>query len=57
MELFPLIRAGKGAEVRVLLEDDKGDHKRDVNVRNEKGQVRRPSHLFNPVHPLGYFFY
>jgi hypothetical protein len=23
-----------------LLEDEKGDHKRDVNVRNEKGQVR-----------------
>ena len=40
MELFPLIRAGKGAEVRALLEDDKGGHKRDVNVRNEKGQVR-----------------
>ncbi|ELR18454.1 chain a, 4ank: a designed ankyrin repeat protein [Acanthamoeba castellanii str. Neff] len=39
MELFPLIRAGKGAKVRALLEDDKGDHKRDVNVRNEKGQT------------------
>jgi len=36
MELFPLIRAGKGSEVRGLLEDD---HKRDVNVRNEKGQT------------------
>jgi hypothetical protein len=43
MELFPLIRAGKGAEVRALLEA--GD-KLDVNVRNEKGQVRPRTPFF-----------